>query len=253
MITGQIACLRAPGADFSEYDLVLSSLPHYIQRFRERGLNSQLFRLGFEPAVLTRLVVFADPYAVVHIGGYGPVHRERNDLLEALVTNGVPLLCWGYGIEHLPPTSPIHSCFKGEAWGLDMYNIRHNSKIVVSRHISSVADVYANIMTLYEATGVGTLLVIDERKDLQGLFEPGREVVAYRNPEECVELIQYYLEHDDEREAVARAGQQRTLREHTYYHRMQEFVDIVTPLLRQRGKRRRDMDMGWKAAQRARS
>lgn len=39
------------------------------------------------------------------------------------------------------------------------------------------------------------------------------------------------LEHDKEREATARAGQQRTLREHTYYHRMQELVDIVCKYL----------------------
>jgi spore maturation protein CgeB len=33
--------------------------------------------------------------------------------------------------------------------------------------------------------------------------------------------------HDEEREEIARAGQRRTLTEHTYYHRMQELVDIV--------------------------
>ena len=59
------------------------------------------------------------------------------------------------------------------------------------------------------------------------VLEVGKEVIAYRTPEECAELIQYYLEHDDKREAIARAGQQRTLRNHTYYQRMQELVNIV--------------------------
>jgi len=88
-----------------------------------------------------------------------------------------------------------------------MYNIRNTCRIAVSKHISSVADVYANIMTLYEATGVGTLLVIDHRQDLHTLFKPGKEVIAYHSPEECVELIQYYLAHEDERQGVAQAGQ----------------------------------------------
>ena len=231
LITGQIACPMTPGANFSEYGLVLSSLPHYVQRFRGQGLNSQLFRLGFEPTVLIRLVTFADPYLVVHVGGYSPVHRERNELLEVLVTHGIPLSCWGFGIDYLPTTSAIRNCYQGEAWGLEMYNIRRNSKIVVSRHVSSVADVYANIMTLYEATGVGTLLVIDERKDLQELFEPGKEVVTYACAEDCIEKVRYLLEHEDERAAIAKAGQERTLREHTYYHRMQELVDIVRKYL----------------------
>jgi spore maturation protein CgeB len=92
-------------------------------------------------------------------------------------------------------------------------------------------------MRLYEATGVGTLLITDWKENLHELFEPGKEVIAYRTPEECGELIQYYLEHEVEREAIARAGQERTLREHTYYQRMQELVDIITPLLHRRGGR----------------
>jgi spore maturation protein CgeB len=93
-------------------------------------------------------------------------------------------------------------------------------------------------MTLYEATGVGALLVIDQREDLHRLFAPGKEVVAYRSPGECAELIGYYLTHEEERRAIALAGQQRTLSEHTYYHRMQELVDILAPLLSLRGRPR---------------
>jgi spore maturation protein CgeB len=106
-----------------------------------------------------------------------------------------------------------------------MYQILHGSKVTVNHH-GDVAP-YANNMRLFEATGVGALLVTDWKVNLHEMFEPGREVVAYRNPEECVELVQYYLEHDEEREAIARAGQERTLREHTYYHRMQELVEII--------------------------
>ena len=59
------------------------------------------------------------------------------------------------------------------------------------------------------------------------MFEPGKEVIAYRSPEECVELVQYYLDHEEERVAVAAAGQRRTLRDHTYHQRMQELVSLV--------------------------
>ena len=94
-----------------------------------------------------------------------------------------------------------------------------------------MANGYANNMRLFEATGVGTLLLTDWKANLAELFEPGREVIAYRTPDECAELIGYYLEHDAERDAVARAGQQRTLREHSYDQRMQELVDVVAPYL----------------------
>lgn len=110
-----------------------------------------------------------------------------------------------------------------------MYQILRNSQITLNHH----GDIppYANNCRLYEATGVGTLLITDWKTNLREMFEPGKEVIAYRSPEECAELIQCYLEHGDERKAVARAGQQRTLREHTYYQRMQELVEIIRKYL----------------------
>ena len=90
---------------------------------------------------------------------------------------------------------------------------------------------YANNMRLFEATGVGTLLITDWKANLHEIFEPGKEVVAYCSAEECSEMIRYYLEHDKEREDIARAGQQRTLRDHTYYKRMQQLVNIVQKYL----------------------
>jgi spore maturation protein CgeB len=118
----------------------------------------------------------------------------------------------------------------GNAWGIEMYQVLHRSKITLNNHIS-IADNYANNMRLFEATGVGTMLITDWKENLGEMFDVGREVVAYRSPEECAELIQYYLKHDAERAAIARAGQERTLRDHSYFHRMQELVDIVRKYL----------------------
>lgn len=63
------------------------------------------------------------------------------------------------------------------------------------------------------------------------MCEPAKEVVAYRTPKECAELKQYYLEHDGERGNIARAGQPRTLREHTYYGRIQRLLCTVQQYL----------------------
>jgi hypothetical protein len=246
LITGQIACPIALNADFSEYDLILSSFPHFVERFRKDGLSSAYLRIGFEPKVLGRLQAEEKRYPVVFVGGLSPSHSERIRFLET-VCESQPVDLWGYGVESLPQDSPLRARHCGEAWGLDMYNVLYNAEIALNHHINVAAN-YANNMRLYEATGVGTLLITDYKDNLHTLFEPGKEVVAYRSTEECVELITYYLEHEEERKAIAQAGQQRTLREHTYYHRMQELVDIVTPLLRERGRRRRDVGVGWRAA-----
>jgi spore maturation protein CgeB len=129
-------------------------------------------------------------------------------------------------VKRMPDNSPLRKCFKGMAWGMAMYQILHDSRITLNHHIG-VSNAYANNMRLYEATGVGTLLLTDWKQNLPELFEPGEEVVVYRNPEECVEAAQYYLEHEEERKRIAALGQKRTLRDHTYGHRMREFLAIL--------------------------
>ena len=39
---------------------------------------------------------------------------------------------------------------------------------------------------------------------------------------DLVEKVRYYLKHEDERAAIAQAGYERTLREHTYVHRFRD-------------------------------
>ena len=225
LITGQIACPISSGADFREYDLVLSSFPHFVEQFRRNGLASEHLNLAFEPNILARLEKGETQYGVVFIGGLSAHHAERVQLLEHVVGSH-PLACWGYGNNTLNSKSPLFASHHGEAWALDMYNIVYNAYIALNNHIST-ARCFANNMRLYEATGIGTLLITDQKDNLKTLFEPDKEVVVYSSAEECVELISYYLEHEEEREAIARAGQQRTLTEHTYCHRMRELANIL--------------------------
>lgn len=228
LLTGQIACPIAPDADFREYDLVLSSFPHFVEQFRRDGLCSEYFNLGFEAKLLTRLNQ-GPRHKVVFIGGLSPDHAERIEFLEHLAADQ-PLDIWGYGLDSLGANSALRRLHHGPLWALDMYQVLHDANIALNHHIN-VAEAAANNMRLYEATGVGAFLLTDHKENLKTLFEPGKEVVTYRSAGEAAELIDYYLTHDTERQAIAKAGQARTLREHTYLNRMQEFVGIVNRYL----------------------
>jgi hypothetical protein len=225
LIVGQIACPISPAANFRPYDLILSSFPHFVEQFNREGMASEYFNLGFEPRLLAYLKKEEPQYQTVFVGGLSAQHMERIRLLSQIAT-AHPVDFWGYGIDTLEPKLPLHASYHGQAWGLNMYNILYNSNIALNNHIN-IAGPFANNMRLYETTGVGTLLITDYKDNLHTLFEPGSEVIAYGSAEECVELVTYYLAHEEERQAVARAGQQRTLREHSYLQRMQELVNII--------------------------
>jgi spore maturation protein CgeB len=114
----------------------------------------------------------------------------------------------------------------GGAWGIEMYAVLREASIAINRHID-VAEGIANNMRLFEATGCGALVLTEAAPNLSELFAPGQEVVAYRNEDELVELMEHYARREDERRAIARAGQARTLSEHTYTRRISHLAEIL--------------------------
>jgi hypothetical protein len=209
--------------------LVISSLPNLVERFRARGIQAEFQRLAFEPAVLRKLEKRDAKIPISFVGTLSPHHKSRVRLLEYLCRR-VDLRVWGHLVDGFPAKSPIRDRYEGPAWGREMYQILLDSQITLNQHIG-LAESFANNMRLYEATGVGTMLITDWKENLPDLFQPGKEVVTYRNAEECLDRLRYYLEHEGECRAIARAGQERTLREHTYLQRMEEFVLIVEKYL----------------------
>ena len=225
LIVGQIACPLPPKSFLEGYDLILTSFPHFVDRLRALSLDSEYFRIGFDDRVLALLGETRKDIGFSFVGGISHNHGGALSLLEYLATN-TNMRLFGYGADSLPPTSPIRQRHGGEVWGLKMYQTLARSQVTLNRHID-VAENYANNMRLYEATGVGAMLLTDRKDNLGELFEVGKEVVAYSSKEEAAEMIRHYTEHPEEAASIARAGQARTLREHTYARRMEELVHIL--------------------------
>jgi hypothetical protein len=226
LLAGQIASEAPPYKQLAGFQLLLTSFPHFVSRFRDRGIDSEYFALGFDPRVLAHVEGKTPVEEAVFVGALGrKQHARGNELLERAALR-VPIAFWGYDVDGRPPDSPMRRAYRGEAWGLDMFRVLARARIALNRHID-VAEDYANNMRLYEATGVGTLLVTDAKRNLPDLFEPDVEVVTYVDEDELVAKLQHYLANEEERSRVARAGQQRTLRAHTYGRRMQELVEIL--------------------------
>ena len=53
ILVGQIASKAPPPRQLEPFDLILTSFPHFVPRFREQGIASEYFRIGFDPRVLT--------------------------------------------------------------------------------------------------------------------------------------------------------------------------------------------------------
>ena len=79
----------------------------------------------------------------------------------------------------------------------------------------------------FETTGCGTFLLTNYTPGLEKLFDIGKEIVTYTSLEDLDSKVKYYLENEEERETIAKAGYNRSKKDHTYYERCKMFIDII--------------------------
>lgn len=112
----------------------------------------------------------------------------------------------------------IRPYLKPPIFGIEMYQSLQNSFITLNSHINEVGDQAGNCR-LFESTGVGTCLLTDARSNLTDFFEPDCEVLTYDSSEECAEKIFFLKNNPAERDKIAKKGQDRTFKEHTFKER----------------------------------
>lgn len=111
-------------------------------------------------------------------------------------------------------------------FGIEMLKAFSKAKLGFNSH-GGVAGDYACNIRLFEVTGVGSCLVTDHKKNISDFFIPDKEIVTYNSVEECVEKTKWLLNHPNELNEIAVAGQKRTLSDHTFYNRAVELDNII--------------------------
>jgi spore maturation protein CgeB len=74
----------------------------------------------------------------------------------------------------------------------------------------------------FEAPMCGALYCTGYCDELSEMFEPETEVVTYRNTNELLDKVNFYLQHPGAADKVRAAGRARALRDHTYHRRFQD-------------------------------
>ena len=242
VVAGQCSCPWPGDDNIRKCDVIFTSFPHYVPRIEALGVKAVYNPLAFDPVVIQRVIEQGfpqiieneRPFDVTFIGGVGnPGHWRRGMETLNAVAEAIPTFkWWGYGADLLPSSSALRQNYQGEAWGLDMYRVMLQSKIVLNRH-GEVAEGHANNMRLFEATGCGALLLTEwcENASLRTLFD-SFECESYVDAADAISEINFYLNDDITRQAFAKNGQSRTLRDHTYAQRMKTVSNTLLEMLK---------------------
>ncbi len=77
----------------------------------------------------------------------------------------------------------------------------------------------------FDIMGAGGFLLSNYQADFLKLFTPGEDFVYYESKDDLLRKIDYYLEHEEERQMIAKNGHDKIAARHTYRHRIREMLN----------------------------
>jgi hypothetical protein len=77
---------------------------------------------------------------------------------------------------------------------------------------------------LFEGIVAGPMVMTDRMLALPAGLENGTSVVEFGSEKELLSLINYYLEHEDERLSIAAEGRRVAMSQHRSWHRMEQII-----------------------------
>lgn len=123
-------------------------------------------------------------------------------------------------VELLRRGFPNH--FVGRAYFEDMARVYSESRVAFNRSIRDDLN-----MRVFEALACGPLLltnVLSPESGQDELFRDSVHFATFRDPEELLDKLRFYLARPEPREKIAHAGYEEVVARHTYRHRMGEIL-----------------------------
>lgn len=179
--------------------------------------------VAVDPTIHRPIEEAEQQYDIVFAGDWHPT-RERV-LLELARHHRLTIV--GPWKRNIPKNSPLwpHLLRAGYFTPTEMALLFNQARIVLNVHQWYQRWSYGTNPRLFEASGCRAFQISDTKEEIRDLYVPNQEIVLYEDARELPELCTHYLARPEERARIAAQAYTRTLREHTYQHRMQQLID----------------------------
>lgn len=190
-----------PWADALSYNVTTSASAY--QRYVKDGLGLKVIKSqwGASPAYVN-LGMQKD----IDVSFVGQPHGDRRQVIDIMRRAGVNIQTFGTGWDKRLSFDEVVRTFNISKINLNLNNacdVRY--KQIKGRN--------------FEVPACGGFLLTGHAENLGEYYEIGKEIVTFDTTQDMIDKIRYYLAHDKEREDIARAGYERTMRDHTYFTR----------------------------------
>jgi len=143
----------------------------------------------------------------------GAAHGNRKRRIAQLRDKGIHVSCFGHG---WPAGSVVAE---------QIPQIMQNS--IISLNFANSKGSNQVKARTFEVPGSGGFLLTEDAPGLEKFYVKGQEIDVFVDTQILIKKIKYYLENPEKRDQIAKAGFQRTRRDHTYENRMEQAIDFA--------------------------
>lgn len=197
------------------YHFYVTTKSYNVTELKELGCPEVLFAdNGYDPHTHRPRVVSAEeePRLGGAVGFIGQWEPDRAESLRHLGRAGLSVRVWGYTWERMRDVPPSVRLENRPLWGDDYAKAICAFKINLCFLRKSNRD--RQTTRTMEIPACGAFMLAERTDEHARLFDEGREAEFFSNDDELLDKIRHYLEHEDERLRIARAGYERCVRDH---------------------------------------
>lgn len=196
----------------SAYHAMTTTYDYVVQRYHADGIDNVLLTQWAVAGDWLKEPLPADKcrYPVSFVGA---AHGDRKTMVARLRNSGIDVDCFGHGWPN------------GAVSMAQIPDIMRES--LISLNFSNSRGMPQVKARTFEVPGSGGFLLTGQASGLECFYRPGTEIAVFHDTDDLIEKIRYYLAHPEERDSVARAGHERTRRDHTYEQRMAEVIEFA--------------------------
>jgi Glycosyl transferases group 1 len=197
-------------------DCILTAQSEFVEKYRKDGNNAILFMLL--PEQIFPPIKNKKEYDVSFIG---TAKANREEILKCLYKAGIDLTIFGPSWNKSSGLKIAHDGFLSPA---DYLRTIDKTKISLelTKNGAGIPSFKSRFLEISLRMG---FCIVEYSPIFAKMFEEGKEIIFFRTEQDLLEKIEYYLDHDKEREKIAKAAYKKIMSKYN-------FEEILRNLLR---------------------
>ena len=195
------------------YDIIFVQRKVNISELKNLGVKRvEICYRSYDPAFHRPLQLTDDDLINYKstVGFVGTYESFREEFVVYLIQNNIPVKITGDGWPKGKYWKLIEPNYQGNSTYGESY-IKTINGMDIALHFLRHGNRDEQDSRTFEIPACGVFMLAEKSDTHLSLFEDGSEAVFFSTKEQLLEKVKYFLEHQDERKAIARAGLARCL------------------------------------------